>query len=111
MSELHNSHLSGNNAIVFFNYVRIINRNCKNFVLFKPNKIKNTMKTAGIILLAVGLLITIFTGFKYVTKEKVVDIGKLEITKDENHFLSWSPLLGIAVMAIGGAVYFYGTKK
>ena len=38
------------------------------------------MKTAGIILLVVGLLMTLYTGFTYVTKEKVVDIGELEIS-------------------------------
>ena len=69
------------------------------------------MKQAGIIILVVGLLITVFAGFNFVTKKKVVDIGKLEITKDENHVLDWSPLVGIAVIIIGGGVYFYGVKK
>lgn len=69
------------------------------------------MKNAGLIILVIGLLITIFTGFNFVTKKKVVDIGKLEITKDENHFLSWSPLVGIVVMVVGGAVYLLGAKK
>ena len=69
------------------------------------------MKTAGIVILVVGLLITLFTGFNYVTKEKVVDIGNLEITKDKNHSMVWSPLLGIAVMVVGGGVLLYGAKK
>jgi hypothetical protein len=69
------------------------------------------MKKTGLVLIVVGLLITIFTGFNLVTKKKVVDIGKLEITKDENHFYSWSPIVGIVVMAVGGAVYLYGAKK
>lgn len=69
------------------------------------------MKTLGIVLLAVGLVITVFTGFNYITKEKVVDIGNLEITKDKNHNLAWSPLIGIAVMAAGGVVLLFGVKK
>jgi hypothetical protein len=69
------------------------------------------MKQTGIIILVVGALITAFAGFNFVTKKKVVDIGKLEITKDENHLLDWSPMIGIAVMVIGGGVYFYGVKK
>jgi hypothetical protein len=69
------------------------------------------MKTAGIIILVIGLLITIFTGFNFVTKEKVVDIGNLEISKDKNHTLAWSPLIGIAVMAIGGVVIIYAIKR
>lgn len=69
------------------------------------------MKTAGIVILVVGLLITLFTGFNFVTKKKVVDIGNLEITKDENHNMAWSPLVGVAVMALGGVVLLFGAKK
>lgn len=69
------------------------------------------MKQAGLIILVVGILLTIFAGFNFVTKKKVVDIGKLEITKDENHLMDWSPLAGIVVIVIGGAVYLYGAKK
>ncbi len=69
------------------------------------------MKQAGIIILIVGLLITAFAGFNFVTKKKVVDIGKLEITKDENHLMDWSPLAGVVVMVIGGGILIYGIKK
>jgi hypothetical protein len=69
------------------------------------------MKKVGIIILAIGLIITVFTGFNFVTKKKVVDIGKLEITRDKNHALAWSPLIGVAVMVVGGAVVFYSAKR
>ncbi len=69
------------------------------------------MKQIGIIILVMGLLITVFAGFNFVTKKKVVQIGKLEITKDVNHFMDWSPLAGVLVMVVGGAVYIYGTKR
>jgi hypothetical protein len=68
------------------------------------------MKILGIVLLAIGLIVTLYTGFSYVTKEKVVDIGKLEISANKRHGVSWSPFLGIAVMAIGGGVLLYGWK-
>ncbi len=69
------------------------------------------MKKIGIIIVAIGLLITIYTGINIVTKEKVVDIGKLEITQNKNHRLNWSPAIGVAVMVIGGVVIMYGAKK
>jgi hypothetical protein len=69
------------------------------------------MKAAGLVILVIGLLITLFTGFNYVTKKKVVDIGNLEITADKKHSVAWSPLVGIAVMVVGGGIYFYGAKK
>jgi uncharacterized membrane protein YidH (DUF202 family) len=69
------------------------------------------MKTAGIIILIVGLLMTIYTGFTYVTKEKVVDLGELEITKDNHHTVNWQPYAGIGMMVIGGVVLLLGRKK
>lgn len=69
------------------------------------------MKATGTVLLIIGLLLTIFTAFKFFTKEKVVDIGKVEITADKGHSVSWSPLIGIGVMAIGGIILYSGSKK
>jgi hypothetical protein len=68
------------------------------------------MKNAGIIILIIGLALTLFTGFNYITKKKVVDIGELEITANKNHFVSWSPFLGVAMMAAGVGLYLYGKK-
>jgi hypothetical protein len=69
------------------------------------------MKKVGIIIILIGLTLTIFTAFTYFTKEKVVDIGKIEITANKPHHLNWSPLIGIAVMGIGGIVLWQSPKK
>ena len=69
------------------------------------------MKTAGITIFIVGLLMTLYTGFTYVTKEKVVDLGELEITQDSQHTVNWQPYVGVGAMAIGGAVLILGRKK
>lgn len=68
------------------------------------------MKSIGIVLLVIGLIVTLYTGFTYVTREKVVDIGKIEISANKRHGVSWSPFVGIAIMAIGGGVLLYGLK-
>lgn len=69
------------------------------------------MKTAGIIIIVIGLALTVFTAFTFFTKEKVVDIGKIEISRDEPHKLNWSPFIGVAVMAVGGVVLWRSNKK
>jgi len=69
------------------------------------------MKYTGIAIILIGLVLTIVTAFTFFTKEKVVDIGKLEITRDKPHHLDWSPLIGIAVMGIGGVVLWRSYKK
>ena len=68
-------------------------------------------KTIGLTILIIGLSMSLYTGFNYVTREKVVDIGDIEITADKNHTASWSPFIGIGVMVIGGVVFLYGKKK
>jgi len=69
------------------------------------------MKAAGIIIFIVGLIMTLYTGFTYVTKEKVVDFGGLEITKDSPHTVNWQPYVGIGTMVIGGVVFILARKK
>ncbi len=69
------------------------------------------MKKIGIIILVVGLLITIFTGFNLITKKKVVDVGDLQISTNQNHRVAWSPIIGIVAMVTGGVVFLVGTKK
>ena len=69
------------------------------------------LKTAGIILLILGLAMTLYTGFTYITKDKVVEVGDLVITKDKEHSVNWQPYLGIGVMIIGGVVLIMSRKK
>lgn len=69
------------------------------------------MKRAGLIILVIGILITAYTGFNFVTKEKVVDIGPIEITKEKEHEVTWPSYLGIAVIVLGAGLLIFGNKK
>jgi hypothetical protein len=77
----------------------------------KSKKGSSIMKTAGIILLIVGLLMTLYTGFTYVTKEKVLDVAGLELTRDDHHSISWQPYVGLGAMVIGGVIFVLGRKQ
>jgi hypothetical protein len=68
------------------------------------------MKKISLFIIAIGLLITVFTGFTYMTREKVVDIGELEITANKNHTLEWSPIAGVVMIVVGGGLYLFGSK-
>lgn len=69
------------------------------------------MKKAGIALLVIGLLITLVTSIQFITKEKVVDMGEIQISRNKKHSFGWSPLIGVAVMLVGGGVLLLGAKK
>jgi hypothetical protein len=68
------------------------------------------MKNVGLFVLVVGLLLTLFAGFSFVTREKVVDLGSVEIMQNKRHSLPWSPIAGVAMIVIGGGIYLFGTK-
>jgi hypothetical protein len=69
------------------------------------------VKAAGLIILIVGLLMTLYSGITYITKEKVVDIGDLEITMNDTRTVNWQPYIGIGTMVIGGVAFILGRKK
>ncbi|MCB0595014.1 MAG: hypothetical protein H6557_14735 [Lewinellaceae bacterium] len=67
-------------------------------------------KTLAIVLIALGIIMIAYTGFNFVTSETIVDIGPLEINKDKNHFVQWSPVIGVLLL-VGGIVAFALNKK
>lgn len=69
------------------------------------------MKKAGILFIILGLALTIFTTVTFFTKEKVVEIGEVKITRNKPHHLNWSPLIGVALMGVGGIVFWKSSKK
>jgi len=68
------------------------------------------MKALAVVLIIAGSIMMIITGVNLVTKEKVVDLGKLEITKKKNNPVSWSPIVG-AVLLVAGIGTFAMSKK
>jgi len=68
-------------------------------------------KGIGIALLVIGLIMTIYTGFNYVTTEKVVDIRPIQINKKENHPVQWAPIVGIIILVIGGFLVVKGSSN
>lgn len=68
------------------------------------------MKSLGIALLAIGLIMTVFTGFNIITKKKVVDLGAVEINSEKKTPIYWSPITG-GVLAVVGIVIILLDKK
>lgn len=61
------------------------------------------MKRFGWILLVIGLVMLIFRGINFKTKEKVVDLGPVEINKTTNHHLGW-PVYAGGILTIAGII-------
>ena len=69
------------------------------------------MKNLGIVIIVLGILMTIFTGFNIISKKKVVDLGAIEIDKTERTPIYWSPVTGLVIIAVGGVILLTGRKK
>jgi UDP-N-acetylmuramyl pentapeptide phosphotransferase/UDP-N-acetylglucosamine-1-phosphate transferase len=68
------------------------------------------MKNLGIVLIVIGIVLMLFTGFTFVTKKNVADIGPIEINKEQRHSVPWSPITG-GVLLIAGVVLVVSGKK
>jgi hypothetical protein len=54
---------------------------------------------------------TLYTGLPYFTKEKDVDLEKLEIINDNQNTVFPLPYIGIGIMVIGGVVLILGVNR
>ena len=69
------------------------------------------MKNLGYILIAVGIIMMIVTGFNFVTEKNVIDAGPIQINKKENHPIQWSPIIGGILIVSGIVIIVTGKKK
>lgn len=69
------------------------------------------IKTVGIILVVLGIVMLVWTGFSYTQSETVAEIGSLEISADKEKSVNWSPYVGGAVLVAGVVLLLFTKKK
>lgn len=69
------------------------------------------MKTFAIILIVIGAVMTVFTGFNVITKKEVADLGPIEINKEEKTPIYWSPVTGGIILAAGVILLLVSRRK
>ncbi len=65
----------------------------------------------GIILIVVAVAAFAYQGINYTTREKVVDLGPLQVTADKTRTLPLSPIVGGIALIGGIALLVMGQKK
>ena len=78
-----------------------------NFSFLKPV----IMRTTGIILIIVGILMFVFSEINFTTEKKVVDVGPIEVNKKENKSIGWPVYAGGVVALLGVVLVVAGSKK
>lgn len=70
----------------------------------------STIKLIAIILIAIGVIALVYQGITYTTKEKVVDLGPVEVTADETKRIPIQPVVG-AIALVGGILLLAIDRK
>ncbi len=65
---------------------------------------------AGLVLIVLGVLALAYQGFTYTTHKKVLDIGPIQATKEEQKTIPLPPILG-GLALIGGIVLMVAGNK
>lgn len=65
----------------------------------------------AIILIALGISALAYEGFTYTTKEKVVDLGPIQVMAEKTKTLPIPPIVGAVALVGGIALLVMGSKK
>jgi hypothetical protein len=60
-------------------------------------------KTIGVILIVLGLVGLAWGGFSYTTREKIIDVGPIQASREKTHTVPLPPIAG-ALAVIGGVI-------
>ena len=66
------------------------------------------MRILGIILAALGVLALLYGGFRYTTRDRLIDVGPLKVDAERTHDVPVAPIAGGLMLAAGAALLFGG---
>ncbi len=69
-----------------------------------------TYTIAAIILITIGIVAFAYQGISYTTREKVIDIGPIQMSADRTRTLPLSPIVG-AIALVGGIALLVMSKR
>ncbi|MGB9406223.1 MAG: DUF3185 domain-containing protein [Terracidiphilus sp.] len=69
------------------------------------------MKISGILLIITGLAAIFFGGFSYPNRNQTPDMGLIQVDDTESYPVRIPPILGIADIAAGGGLVYFGRRQ
>jgi uncharacterized membrane protein YidH (DUF202 family) len=68
------------------------------------------VKLIGTLLIAFGIVALLMGSIRYTTKEKILDVGPIEASRETHKRIPLSPVVGIVAVAGGVALVVAGAK-
>ena len=69
------------------------------------------MKLLGIVLIVLGVVGVLYGGLTWKTRDKVVDLGPVEVTKEKTHSVPLPPIAGAVSLVLGTALVVMSGRK
>lgn len=70
-----------------------------------------TTVIVAIALIVIGVAALGYQGFTYTTKEKVIDLGPVEVTSETKKTFPLPPVVGIVALAGGVILLIFGRRR
>ena len=67
-------------------------------------------KSIGLVLIVIGAILLIWTGFTYTKREKIVDAGPIQISADKEKSVNWPPYAG-GIVLVAGVIILVTSKN
>ena len=65
----------------------------------------------GIVLIVIGVVMLVYQGITYTTREKVLEVGPVEVRKESQKTIPLPPILGGVALAGGIVLVVMGTRR
>jgi uncharacterized membrane protein HdeD (DUF308 family) len=72
---------------------------------------RDGMRILGILLLVLGFVALLYTGVTYTKREKVVDLGPIQVDKETRHTIPLPPIIGALALVGGIALIMSGRRS
>jgi uncharacterized membrane protein len=67
-------------------------------------------RTIALVMIILGIIMLVWTGFTYTQKEKLVDAGPIQISADKHKSVNWPPYVG-GIILVAGVIILTTSKK
>jgi len=64
----------------------------------------------ALVMIIIGIIMLVWTGFTYTQKEKLVDAGPIQISADKQKSVNWPPYVG-GIILVAGVIILTTSKK
>jgi len=69
------------------------------------------MKTIGIVLVVLGVLVLVYGGISYNKNRTVLQMGSMSVTATEHKSITVPAVVGVVVLIAGGALLVFGKRR